>query len=283
MADDASPSATAGQAGEGPAAPATDTAPEGGNGQATASSGNVGTGTTETDPDEASFFDPKAVPEELQPAYKLMQRAFTKKMQALAKDRGKVQFYDQLSADPVGNLQKLAAQYGLQLTRAQAQQMASQGQAAAGSTPADWQPQSWQEVLQKAEERAAERILGQLKPLLGEVQNIKKQSIEKQLEAIDPTWQQYEDEMIENLRSHPSLAGDPAKLYRLSVPQEVIESRATQAALRRFEAKAKSQGAAGGSTTSTKKLASFDVDQRFSSVAEAAEFAKRQLAERGKR
>lgn len=283
MADDAAPSTDAGQADGGTATQTTDTAPQGDAGQASASTGGKGTsGTTKADPatgnDEPTFFDPKSVPDELKPAYKQMQAAFTKSMQKASTERNKAQFYDQFASDPVGNMQKLAQQYGYQLTRAQAQ-AAVQGQQQ--DIPQDWQPQSWQEVLTKAEERAAQKIFGQLKPLLSEVQQQKKATIERQLSEIDPAWQQYEGDMIQLLQEVPGLAAHPEKLYRLAVPAEVMESRATQKALQRLEAKAKASATAGGSTTNRKPSA-LDSTQTFTSVQEAAAWAQRKLEEEGK-
>ena len=58
--------------------------------------------TPETDGKEENFFDPKSVPQELLPAYKQMQAAFTKKTQEIAAARkeaesikGKYSKYDQ--------------------------------------------------------------------------------------------------------------------------------------------------------------------------------------------
>ena len=53
------------------------------------------TGTTDAEPSEDSFFDPKAVPDALKPAYKQMQGAFTRKMQEIAQSREKVAAFDQ--------------------------------------------------------------------------------------------------------------------------------------------------------------------------------------------
>lgn len=280
MTDEAAPSADAGQAGAGSEATQTpDVAPVASDkGQAADGKGTPGTSEAapRTGDTETTFFDPKTVPKELEPAYKQMQAAFTKKMQGLSSLRQKGEFYDQFSADPVGNMQKLAAQYGYSLTRAQAEKMAGQG-----DTGQDWQPQTWQEVLQKAEERATQKVFNELRPLLQEVQGIKKESIEKQLAEIDPTWQQYEEDMIANLRDNPGLARDPAKLYRISVPLEVIEARATQKALAKFETKAKSTVGAGGSNTH-KKPGGLDPEQRFSSVAEAAAWARRKMEDEGR-
>lgn len=281
MADDAAPSAAEGQAGGGTAQPSTEAAPSGDVGQGTnASSGDGTSGTPRVDStsqDDQTFFDPKSVPKELTPAYKQMQAAFTKRMQALSQDRQKVQFFDQFSADPVGSMQKLAQQYGFKMTRAQAEAAASQ---ASDDIPDDWQPQSWKEVLNKAEVRAAQKIFGQLQPLLSEVKNQKKATIEKELSDIDPAWQQYEQQMADWIQRVPGLANYPSELYRLSVPAEVIESRATQRALKKLQDKATAAAVQGGSTTN-KKPSAVDPNKRFSSVQEAAAWAKAKLEEDG--
>lgn len=235
----AAPEGTEGQADVGADTP-TDTAPEGTEGQA------AGTGTSETAPQtEDTFFDPREVPDDLQPAYKQMQAAFTKKMQAIAENRQKVEAYDAFQQDPIGQIQRLAQQYGYTMTRAEAAQVQQEQQ----SQNQNWEPQSWDDVLSRAEERAYNRIRQELQPMFSEVQQMKKTSIEHQLAEIDPTWQQYEDKMTANLKQHPTLAQDPAMLYRLSVPQDVLESRAVQKALKKMEAKGQSAQVAGGSTT----------------------------------
>lgn len=62
---------------------------------AQAPTGPVNT-TTETQPQEEQFFDPKGLSPELEPAYKQMQAAFTKKTQGLADYRKKSESLDQL-------------------------------------------------------------------------------------------------------------------------------------------------------------------------------------------
>ena len=283
MAEQAAPAAeTTGPASTGQESPATGAAPAADSGPGIAGKGTRSTpapADTPSQDTEPTFFDPKTLPDELKPAYKQMQQAFTRKMQQLSGERNKAQFYDQFSADPIGNMQRLASQYGYQLTRAQAAEAVHQQ--GAGDLPPDWTPQSWQEVLSKAEERATQKIFGQLQPLLSEVKNQKRQSIEKQLEEIDPTWRQYESEMVQLIQEVPGLAAHPERLYRLAVPPEVIESRATQKAIQRLQDKAKASAGAGGSTT-IKRPSAADPNQRFASVHEAALWAQKKLEEEGK-
>ncbi|MHA2064360.1 MAG: hypothetical protein ACXABY_08265 [Candidatus Thorarchaeota archaeon] len=235
-------------------------------------------GTTQAAPEgtEQTFFDPNQVPDELQPAYKSMQGAFSKKMEALSANRQKVEAYDAFTADPVGQLQRLASQYGLTVSRAEAaQQLQQQGQ----QQQQNWEPQSWDEVLNRAEDQAYNRIKQDLGPVFQEMQSIKKQGIEQQLNDIDPTWRQYEEEMMGNLKTHPTLANDAGLLYKLSVPNEVMESRATQKALTKLEAKGKAAQVSGSSTTT--KQPKTGLPDKPVSFDEAVKAAKAKMAEEG--
>ncbi|MHC4635804.1 MAG: hypothetical protein ACYSYU_11445, partial [Planctomycetota bacterium] len=91
--------------------------------------------------------------------------------------------------------------------------------------------------------------------------------------------QQYEDTMKINLQKHPSLANDPTSLYRMSVPQEVLESRATQMALKKLEAKGESAKISGGSTTT--KTPSGGLPDKPVSFTQAYEAAKQSLRDQG--
>lgn len=259
---------------EGPAEPTTPTeAPQADAGQSAA------TGQGEAPPAEDTFFDPRDLDgkPELTAAYKNMQRAFTKRMQELGQHRQKIAAYDQFQRDPATSLQQLAAQYGYRLSPAQAQAMAA-AQEPAGDTQ-NWEPKSWDEVLQKAEERAEQRLLAKMQPVFKELETQKKSTIERELTEIDPAWQQYEDGMRENLTRHPTLANDPATLYRMSVPPEIIESRAVQKALKKMEAKGKSSQVSAGSQTPKKSTQGMP-DEAIP-FAQAVEIAKAKLAEQG--
>ena len=65
--------------------------------------------------DGEPFFDPSEITDPaLQAQYKKMQSAFTQKMQGLSQQnnevRDKIQQFDAFMQDPVGNIQRLAAQ-----------------------------------------------------------------------------------------------------------------------------------------------------------------------------
>jgi len=244
-----------------PAAPAVDTgttaaAPDASTGQATGkTSPDTGQAATAPATEEPTFFDPSTLSEELKPAYKQMQAAFTKKMQAISGDRQKIDAYDQFMRDPIGQMQQVAAQYGYNLTRKEAVQALQAQQQAAQ----DWAPQTWEEVMAKAEERAEQRIMQKLQPFLGNVQKVTASNIERQLSEIDPNWRTYEDDMRSNLQAHPTLVNDVAKLYRLSVPEEVLTSRAVQTALNKFQSKAEQVKISGATRTSRSEPALPDI------------------------
>lgn len=262
---------TEGQPASGPetttaAAPAGDTGkPEG-----DTVTGKTAKGTPE--PSEESFFDPASIKgkPELEAAYKNMQRAFGKKMEAIKGDRKKIDAYDSFTKDPVTAMQNMAQRYGFKLTRAEAAQAVQDNQ-----PPAE--PQTWDDVYKTAEQRAYDRVIQRLSPIINEVQSLRKSNLEKMLDDNCPDWRQYEDEMSVTLKQHPTLVSEPAKLYRMSVPPEVLESRAMQQALKKLESKAKGT-VAGASTTKSKSL---DMPDKPLSFNEAVEFAKNKLREQG--
>jgi len=240
-------------------APATDpgddvgtTAPAEPTGQAETS---APTGDTDT------FFDPNDLSPELQPAYKQMQAAYTRKTQAIAEQRRKIEEYDRFMSDPQYR-QALIQQY-------------AQSQPAAQSAD-EWEPQTWDDVIAKAEERAYSRFMGEMQPLLQEVRGVKKTQIEKDLDAHVPEWRQYEDEMTETLRAHPTLANDPVKLARIALPDEVLQSKAMQAALKKLQAKKQGASVSGGSTTQAAPAGA--KPNRKMTFNEAADWARQQVA-----
>lgn len=257
-----------------PETPSSDMAPA----TALESAQGQASGTPTSDPTEDAIFDPgeydrltQNLTPELQAQAKALKKslqgAFTKKTQEIAKHRQKIEAYDAFQKDPVTQIQQMASQMGYTLTRAEAK--------AQIATTDDWQPQSWDEVLQRAESKVMEKFA----PLLTEMQSMKKTAIERQLSEIDPSWQQYEETMVHNLTAHPTLAKDPVMLYRLSVPQEVFESRATQKALAKLESKA--QGARVSSNSTTNKTPKTGEPDGPISFSDAVAFAKKRLEEEG--
>lgn len=241
-------------------APATD------GGQDATASADTGVARTTAEPrtngDEETFFDPREIPAELMPAYKSMQSAFTKKTQAIRNDRQKIEAYNSFMADPVGNMQRLASQYGMTVKQLDA----AMNQPGEGK---EWEPQSWDEVL----ERSAQQTLSKLQPALAKIHEHEKSNIERMLDEKVPEWRQHEDEMAALLRQHPTLASNPELLLRVALPSEILERRAYQSAIKKLEAKGKSSQVSGGSKTPQAPKA----NREASSFAEAYQIARERL------
>jgi hypothetical protein len=264
---------TEGQAADG-SLETTGTESQGTEGQSTEQTTQTGTGTTDAYYDPAEFNRlTEALPDELKEQAKALQKSlqgnYTKKTQALAENQKKIDAYNAIMANPTAAIKQYAAQYGLTVSEAAAQQ--------ANIDPND--PQDWNTVYSTAEERALKKFEEKYGHVFNELQTLKKESIEKTLTELDPAWHQYEDAMLANMQKHPTLAQDAATLYRMSVPPEVLESRATQAALRKLENKGRSANIAGSSTT-TKKPGGVDPNAK-PSFQEAVALAKQQIKSKG--
>jgi len=223
-------------------------------GQVATDSGTIGT--TDVTPDEGvaspqtsinapvqqeeeHFFDPKILDErpELMPAYKQMQAAWTKKMQGIASQSNKIAEYDRFMANPHESVRQMAQRLGISTAQAQEIKQEAQQQ--------EFIPQDWNDVTKMIKGQ----LMQDLQPIIEEVHNSKKQSIESKLDTMHPDWRQYEDGMTKLVQEHPSLAKDPSLLYRLAVPDSVHQARAAQAALKKISAQNDSSKIGGGSTT----------------------------------
>ncbi len=222
-------------------------------------------------PAEEDVFDLSKVPEELRPhveaavrqTEKQLKANYTKKTQELAKQRHKVEAYDSFESNPVDTMRRMAEQYGFQLTPKGGQAKGEGDQNSNQPFSDDWQPKSWREVFDAFSGQFRSTVMGDLKPVFDNIQTLTTKNIEKQLEEIDSDWKLYEDDMVSNLKVHPTLAKDVSKLYRMSVPDEVLESRATQKALKKFEekghsAKIGSKSSVQSSQASGNKINSFN-------------------------
>lgn len=230
---------------------------------------------------EESFlgeFDISSLSEEGRAAYESLNKqfksAYTKKLEAVRKDREKVDAYNQFMANPEENLKRAAQQYGFKMVP---QNQPAQANQTVGDEYEGWQPNTWGEVeskfFPKFEQKIMQKLMGQLAPVFDNLQNITSSNIERQLNDIDPDWKLYEDDMTANLKLHPTLAKDVSKLYKLSVPEEVLKNKYTQAALKKFEDKAKS---AKVSSKSSVSASSAPINKKLS-FSEAVEEAKRRL------
>ena len=247
-------------------------------GQQNASASTPASGSTPTT-GEDSFFDVSGLNPELMPVYKRMQGDYTRKTQDLARQRkdlesakDKASQYDAFMRDPVSNIRRLASQYKIDMTAANGEK----------DQLRDWQPQTWGEVLEKATARAKEEakqeVLSEIQPLLTGYQQLRKENIESHLNKIAPDWKEYEADMAALLQEHPTLANDPAKLYRLAVPSERAESAAYTRALEHLQRKVDSSQLAGASTTGKKTGVN---PPAMRTVREAAEWAQQTLASQG--
>lgn len=224
--------------------------------------------------DGETFFDPTDIADPaLQAQYKQMQASYTRKMQELSQQnqsvRDKVEQYDSFMQDPVNTIQRLAAQYGLNVSRGQAQQMADQQ---------DSDPKNWQDVYAKAAQTAEAKLMEKLSPILKDVQQTKKTQLETMLDQQVPDWRDYEPKMIELLGKYPEMANDPMHLYRLAVPEKVLNERATKAALKRLKQTAESGQLSGGNTNASASKATPKVE----SFEDAVMVAKQRMGNKGR-
>lgn len=241
-----------------------------GKGQPVVTAQTTTTSGTATAREEETFFDPKDLDPALVPAYKNMQKIFGKKMEAIKQNRQKIDAYDEFSKDPITQMQQMAQKMGYRLTRAEAAAAVNDTDGANNK----WEPQTWDDVMN----RAVQTVMEKLNPVFSELQTVKKQNIEKLLDDSCPDWRQYEDEMTSLLHEHPTLAKDPVKLYRLALPHEVLETRATQAAIKKLQGKVDASKVGGTSTTKSTTTSTPDKPISFN---EAVQFAKAKLAEQG--
>lgn len=210
---------------------------------------------------------------------KSLQGDYTRKTQKVAEVRKMADAYQSFLRDPHGTLQQVATQLGYQLNP-----MNSNGnqQQAAASNMDNFEPQTWNDVVVKLKQTIMDELTPklneQVSPLMNEVQSIRHKEFESQLSEIDPMWHQYQDDIMTNLRDYPSLMADPKKLYMMSVPTKVFESRMTQNAINKVKKSTSSNSPFSGSkttkrpgTTSPNKLMSFQ---------EAVEYAKAQMGKR---
>lgn len=264
----AEPEATGGQA-EVSDQQATESAPapESG-GQSVTPSQTTNSGPGDTGKAEESFFDPKSIEDkpELMQAYKQMQRDYSKKMQGIRSNKQKIEAYDAAMQNPERTIRQLASQYGLTVVNGAPQSEQDE----------EFNPKNWDDVVDYVRKQVEQDYA----PVLNEVKSLKQQSIESHFDQHYPDWREHEDEMVTNLRKHPSLAHDPDTLYRVSVPQEVWESRAYNRALKKLKGTAESSQVSGANRatqeTSNKPSGPLSLDQ-------AVDLARDQLAKKGLR
>ena len=259
------------KAGEGQA----DLDPEGATGDAPGSSdGQSVTSNQTTDKDLAagdveSFFDPKSIEgkPELETAYKQMQGDYTKAKMRIAENQSKIDAYNAFEADPLGYTRNLAAQYGWSLLEGGADQ---------GN--GEFSPNTWADVEKHFLDKARSLLQKENQPLLTEVQNLKRQNVETQLDRDHSDWRTDESEMKEMLARHPTLVNDTDALYAMSVPKGLLEQRATAAALVKIKGGTDHAEIGGNKTTS---IPTTDKPTKTLTFDEAVTFAKDKLGKAG--
>ena len=196
---------------------------------------------------EDTFFDPSSLGDDpnLNAAYKQMQGAWTKRMQEASALQKRYEgrdddlvLVDQFKKDPVSVIKHMAGQYGLNI--------AEQSQ--------EFNPQNWNDVIKTAEDRAYQRLRQEMGPVMQDLHNVKKQSIESYMDGKYPDWRHYESKMTQLVTAHPSLASDPDLIYKMAVPDDIIQKRANQAALNKLKGQAESAQMTGKTTTSRTPL-----------------------------
>jgi len=221
------PGQTQGQAAPADLTETTAVAPTGDKGQSISPAQTTSNG-PDTGAQGESFFDPKTIEHDpnLMQAYKQMQGNFSKHMSRVRADQDKINQYNQAMADPAGTVRQLAARYGMTVVD-------GKPQAANGGEQA-FAPKTWSDVVNHVRKQVSDELTQQYQPLVNQVKDLKQQNVSQYLDTKFPDWKTYETEMIQSLQTHPSLAQDPDLLYRMSVPPEILEARATARALERL-------------------------------------------------
>lgn len=263
----ADPEATGGEAGAEPTGTTASATDGQANGQSGAPVQTTGSGTEQSG---ESFFDYESIrgKPELEGIYKEMQRGLTAKSEVYKAGADKIRQYDQIMSDPMTAVRQYAQQNGYQMVQ-------GQPQAADDGKPRTYN--SWEEVEAAADERADKRFQEKFGPMFSEMQNMKQQNVEQSLDNSHPDWRTYEDQMMAKLQAHPSLVNDPDMLYRMSVPQSVLDARANKAALARIQGTTESGKVQGQSTTTQQATAPVAA----TSFDDAVKIAKASLKSRG--
>lgn len=220
--------------------------------------------------DVESFFDPKSIEDkpELLSAYKQMQGEFTKRLQGISDSQLKIDAYNAFEADPLGYMRNMATQYGWNLIEG-------------GTDPktnGDFAPNTWEDVEKHFLDKARKELAKEFVPLTNEVKDLKRQNVESQLDRDYPDWRTYESQMKDMLARHPTLVNDTEALYNMSVPKELLEQRATKAALAKIKGGTDNAIVGDNKTTS---IPTTDKPTKPLTFEEAVTFAKAKLGKAG--
>ncbi len=264
----AEPATDAGQAaGTGPEG-ATGAAPSASDGQSATPSQTTQKGSSTGS--EESFFDVKSIENnpELMKAYKQMQGDYSKKMGEIRGIRNDADLYRQIMQDPQGAIRQYAQQFGMTVV---------DGKPTADGD-GEFNPKSWNEVVQHIKQEARDELTSEFAPVMDEVKNLKRQSIEQRLDSDFPDWRQYEGQMVDMLSKHPTLVSDPETLYEMSIPPKLRQQRAYEAAMAKIRGEQEASQVNGANRTTQ------DTGNRPNgplTIAEAAKLASAQLRAKG--
>lgn len=208
-----------------------------------------------------AFFDPKALPAELQPHWKKMQGAYTKKMQQAADWRQKADLVDRFNTDPAVRRQILQ-QYANELSQAatpQAQAPQTNGStmppefvnAFKANLPAElqWMAEGQAKSFWQAQQIAMQPYLQAQQQQMTSSRATEWDELAQQL---PPGWEEHEDEMAEVLTflespalRHPTLGNKLQLLYRLATGEAQATTNAIERMGRASQNRVTGRGGAG--------------------------------------
>jgi len=218
---------------------------------------------------------PDGMKQQLEGLYGNLNKAFTQGMQGLSEDRKKVEAYNAFDTmsrqDPMGAIKAIAQQMGVS---------PQQLQEVIGETPARDIEQGFEtygEMFDHFKSGIMDAVRSELAPVFKNVQDLTSNNIEAELGNIDPHWRRYESTMMDTMKQHPTLINDIPRLYKMSVPEDVLKADATREALRRVEAETKTATLTSGGGTKKSSTQPMKVD----SFQDAIDAARQDLQNRG--
>jgi|SRR3990167_880003 len=201
---------------------------------------------------DTTFMNPNTLPDELKPAFKKMQQAFTKGMQAIAAQREKVKLFDMFNEDPRAAVKMLAAKAGVTVVED-------------GVKKADDVEEN--ETTKYIRKIVREELVPSLEGFKKEQAQLKVQTDLAYLDSNFPDWYLYEDTMADLVSKHPTLGHDLDTLYEMSKRAVERGEGKQKAASKKERVITKTSGGKGGVTTPAKA----------GTVWEAFQQAKKQL------
>ena len=201
---------------------------------------------------DTSFMNPNTLPDELKPAFKKMQAAFTKGMQGIASQRDKVKMFDMFSSDPKEAVKMLAAKAGMTVMD--------------GSVKPSGGEKEETETDKYIRKIVREELAPSFESFKKEQAQLKVQTDLAYLDANYPDWYLYEDAMAGLVSKHPTLGRDLDTLYEMAKRADEKGESKQKAAGKTEKVITRGSSGRGGVTTPVKA----------GSVYEAFQLAKKQ-------